>query len=297
MSQVTVIAPRGRHSPCVGICKLDDATGYCLGCARTGDEIGRWSGMTEAQRDAIWDLLPQRHEALSITMRLLPWTFEEISAWVTRTVEERLGTWSIGVPGASAEFPCLPGRTLGLSPTEAGVVAHAEDGSFRLDLHEKIRAFEFAAGGPVVLGLPKARGALNAASAFSDLGPDEAAVRASDRGAHLFDMGLARRGSRFCFRTSDGDLIAQLAGLSGQPWTQVMQNAGMAILGANPHRVVESKLARIEVYGPIPTPGMASPEGARTHFLPDRIKLGEEGPPNLALPDYALPVATFHPAG
>lgn len=296
MSQVTVIAPRSRHSPCVGICKLDEATGYCLGCARTGDEIGRWSGLNEAQRDAIWDLLPQRHVALSISMRLLPWTFEEIGAWVVRTVEERLGTWSIGVPGASAEFPCLPGRNLRLTPTALGLEVHGEDGGFRIEVHDKLRAFEFGAGGPVVLGLPKARGALAAASSFVGLGLDDGALRAEHRGGHLFDMGLARRSSRFCFRTGDADLAARLAGLAGQPWTQVLQNAGIAILAANPHRVVESKLARIEVYGPIPAPGSASPEGARTHFLPDRIKLGEEGPADLALPDYALPIATFYPA-
>ncbi|MEM8878798.1 MAG: DUF1289 domain-containing protein, partial [Pseudomonadota bacterium] len=29
-------------SPCVGLCRLDEATGYCLGCARTGDEIADW---------------------------------------------------------------------------------------------------------------------------------------------------------------------------------------------------------------------------------------------------------------
>ncbi|MEM9098177.1 MAG: DUF1289 domain-containing protein, partial [Pseudomonadota bacterium] len=37
-------------SPCTGICKLDDATGWCLGCGRSGDEIGFWGSETESWR-------------------------------------------------------------------------------------------------------------------------------------------------------------------------------------------------------------------------------------------------------
>jgi len=29
-------------SPCVGICRLDDATGWCLGCARDTNELASW---------------------------------------------------------------------------------------------------------------------------------------------------------------------------------------------------------------------------------------------------------------
>lgn len=36
-------------SPCVRVCRLD-ADGLCTGCLRTGDEIGRWSRMDEAER-------------------------------------------------------------------------------------------------------------------------------------------------------------------------------------------------------------------------------------------------------
>jgi uncharacterized protein len=37
-------------SPCVGICELDDATGFCRGCARTMDEIVTWPDASRAQR-------------------------------------------------------------------------------------------------------------------------------------------------------------------------------------------------------------------------------------------------------
>lgn len=29
-------------SPCIGVCQLNDAGDYCLGCHRTTDEIGAW---------------------------------------------------------------------------------------------------------------------------------------------------------------------------------------------------------------------------------------------------------------
>lgn len=37
-------------SPCVSVCRLDEATGYCLGCRRTIDEIRDWIIMTADQK-------------------------------------------------------------------------------------------------------------------------------------------------------------------------------------------------------------------------------------------------------
>jgi len=52
------------ESPCVDICQLDPASGYCIGCARTGEEIGAWSGMSTDERRAVLDALPERLAAL-----------------------------------------------------------------------------------------------------------------------------------------------------------------------------------------------------------------------------------------
>jgi len=296
MGDITVIQPRSRHSPCVGICKLDDRSGYCLGCARTGDEIGRWSGMSEAQRDALWAKLPARHEELAIRMRLLPWTPDEIGSWAARTMVEGLGTWTTGVPGAIAEFPCTAGETEARRDADA-LMCRAPAAVLRLTLHDKLRAFEFGRGGPVVLGWPKARGALPVANALTPLGPDADAIDVAHRTDQLFDMGIGRQSSRFAIRTSDAKLIATLAALAGRSWADVMYSAGMEIFSVQPHRVVESRLARIEVYAPIPLPGSTSPKGAHTHFLPEFLKTGEEAPSGLMPPDYAWPVATFYPGG
>lgn len=47
-------------SPCIGVCTLD-AAGYCIGCLRTGDEIGAWLSYSDQQRaHLVNDILPLR---------------------------------------------------------------------------------------------------------------------------------------------------------------------------------------------------------------------------------------------
>lgn len=50
-------------SPCVKVCVIHPATGLCLGCARTLDEIAGWSSMDAAARAQIMAVLPDRHPA------------------------------------------------------------------------------------------------------------------------------------------------------------------------------------------------------------------------------------------
>ncbi len=58
MSHTVTAAPTGT-SPCVGVCRLDDA-GFCEGCLRTIEEIGAWAGLDEATRRAIMADLEHR---------------------------------------------------------------------------------------------------------------------------------------------------------------------------------------------------------------------------------------------
>ncbi len=51
-------------SPCINQCQMDPASGLCLGCARTLDEIARWGTVTPAQRHAVMAALPQRRATL-----------------------------------------------------------------------------------------------------------------------------------------------------------------------------------------------------------------------------------------
>lgn len=58
-------APRPIVSPCINICRIDDATGWCVGCGRTLDEIARWGTTNDADRDAVMAALPERMAVLS----------------------------------------------------------------------------------------------------------------------------------------------------------------------------------------------------------------------------------------
>jgi hypothetical protein len=40
-------------SPCIKVCVIDPASGLCIGCGRTLDEIARWGSMSETQRQDI----------------------------------------------------------------------------------------------------------------------------------------------------------------------------------------------------------------------------------------------------
>lgn len=50
----------GPESPCTRICVLDIETGWCLGCGRSGDEVGSWVLMSNAERIALNTVLPAR---------------------------------------------------------------------------------------------------------------------------------------------------------------------------------------------------------------------------------------------
>ncbi len=48
------------ESPCIDVCEIDRATGLCLGCRRTIEEIAGWAAMTSAERRRIMAELPAR---------------------------------------------------------------------------------------------------------------------------------------------------------------------------------------------------------------------------------------------
>ncbi|KRC80250.1 DUF1289 domain-containing protein [Sphingomonas sp. Root241] len=65
MTDPASAAPRPIASPCTNICRMDDATGWCIGCGRTLAEIARWGGTSDADRDTVMAALPERMATLS----------------------------------------------------------------------------------------------------------------------------------------------------------------------------------------------------------------------------------------
>lgn len=51
------------ESPCNNVCKMDERTGWCLGCYRTLAEIGAWSALEEENKRAVIEHLAERREA------------------------------------------------------------------------------------------------------------------------------------------------------------------------------------------------------------------------------------------
>ncbi len=43
------------ESPCIGVCSMDEATGFCQGCYRTIDEIQGWWDLDNTQKKMVLD--------------------------------------------------------------------------------------------------------------------------------------------------------------------------------------------------------------------------------------------------
>lgn len=51
---------RDLPSPCVSVCRMDVAQGFCTGCLRTLDEIAGWGSADDAVRRRIWRAIGSR---------------------------------------------------------------------------------------------------------------------------------------------------------------------------------------------------------------------------------------------
>ncbi|WP_233861928.1 DUF1289 domain-containing protein [Paraburkholderia adhaesiva] len=48
-------------SPCINICRMNEASGLCEGCLRTIDEIAAWSTLDDDAKRAVWNAIDARH--------------------------------------------------------------------------------------------------------------------------------------------------------------------------------------------------------------------------------------------
>lgn len=284
-------------SPCIGVCVMDETTEWCRGCARSRDEIAGWSASTPEARDRIWAALPVRLDRLGVTLRRPDWDEDGIRAFVLDSLRRGDGTWSLGVHGAVAEAPV---RDSAARLEDGAVIARGQGGALRLRIDRDVRAFHqvTAAGavGATVLAVSRRRLPETRPAALTELGRDDAAIDPAGRDEILFDLGLGFRSARFMIRTADPILLRLLRLLAGMPLAQVLSEAGAALVGASPTRVVEAHGARTEIVSPIPPPGGRSPGGCHTHLLPGALGLARETPPGIELGDAYAPVAIHFPA-
>jgi predicted Fe-S protein YdhL (DUF1289 family) len=83
-------------SPCIGVCRIDERSGLCLGCARTSDEIATWREMPQDRRQLTWAELPARRKNLGLNIHRLNWDTKDIRSFVSETLRPG-GTWVTGV--------------------------------------------------------------------------------------------------------------------------------------------------------------------------------------------------------
>ncbi len=50
-------------SPCINLCRMNPATGFCDGCQRSIDEIVAWTRLDDAGKRAVLAQLPARRAA------------------------------------------------------------------------------------------------------------------------------------------------------------------------------------------------------------------------------------------
>lgn len=56
-------------SPCINLCRIDAATGWCEGCQRSLDEIARWSRASDDEKRRILAAVAERREHAATTPR------------------------------------------------------------------------------------------------------------------------------------------------------------------------------------------------------------------------------------
>ncbi len=52
--------PANILSPCIDVCDVDSSAQFCIGCGRSMDEIAHWITISDEERQAIIQKLPER---------------------------------------------------------------------------------------------------------------------------------------------------------------------------------------------------------------------------------------------
>src|SRR5882724_3630838 len=104
--------------------------------------------------------------------------------------------WSLGTFGAVADFIRDADEPAEIAQTEQAISVVTPRGGIRLEARESMRAVAFETittqswSQRVAFCLPEAQSAMGKRAVLTELAPDARALRAQDRDALLFDLGL-----------------------------------------------------------------------------------------------------------
>jgi hypothetical protein len=209
--------------------------------------------------------------------------------------------WSMGTFGAIGEFTRDPDERVLSAISDATAAVVTSRGGLRLKPHsdQQLIASESLTkeswSQRVALCLPKAHCTMNTRRVLTELGPDGDALRPTDQGGVLFDLGLGCVQVDVCVRIPDPDTVQALRRVAGQPVFAPQSQALQILMAANPHRVFLTRLGRLEVFQPIPPPDGRSPDGPHTHILPKLLASKRTHAATEPLPDGWVPCAHFYP--
>ena len=211
-------------------------------------------------------------------------------------------SWSCGRFGAIAEFHRDPGEPVAIderpvlsAATARGAIRIEAPGELRPIAYETISKCIDSWGHGLALCLPRERARMNGRSVITELGPDREAVRAEDRDALLFDLGLGGGSAAICVRTPDAETIRLLRAACGRSLFEGAAGLLPHLPALSPHRVFISAAGRIEVYQPIPPPTGKSPDGPHTHVLPRLLARGRSHAATVPIPPGWVAVMTLYP--
>jgi len=92
---------RAVRSPCISVCRIDDASGLCAGCYRTLEEIAGWGMMSDDQKSLVWEALGRRRVPLVPATPVAP--TEAPSQESPAAVESRAGALPLTPPPARSD--------------------------------------------------------------------------------------------------------------------------------------------------------------------------------------------------
>ena len=224
----------------------------------------------------------------------------EPSAVLRAQLADPAASFAIGVPGPVAEFLRDPAEAFELGAHSLSITTPR--GGICVNLPEGVRpiAYEAPSRRPgrwlhgIAFCLPDAAARMGGRRCLTELGADTRALRAGDRAARLIDLGVGAAQIEFCLRTGEWELAERLRAACGRALADWPEGLTAALFAANPHRVVQSRLGRLEVTSPIPHE--RTPLGPHTHLFPDGLGEGAAvSDPGLPLPTGWLPCLQVYP--
>jgi Family of unknown function (DUF6925) len=225
----------------------------------------------------------------------------ELLDFLTGQLADAETAWSVGTFGAIAEFTRDAGEPVALQNAGGSIAAVTARGALRIKAHDMLRLIASESlttqswSHRVALCLPEEICAMSGRTVLTEIGPDGDAMRAEDRAAILFDLGLGTLQLDACVRVAGAEIVAALRSWTGRSLFEAGNGAMGLILAANPNRVFISHVGRVEVYQPIPPPDGRSPEGPHTHILPRLLRHKRTHAATEALPVGWVPCAHFYP--